>query len=232
MAEIRNSEGYVDLTAYEVHRKIEIEERMNTNMAILKGDIYYIEKYQSNGSEQQSARPAIIVSNNKCNESSGVVEVVYLTAQPKNDLPTHVTIRSTGRTSTALCEQITSVSIDRIGNYIATVSDDEMMNIDIALMVSLGISPPKAKTVTKEVVKVATIGGAELEKINAELAEAKYMADLATKERDAAIAESSAISKKMMQAESDMISLKAKFELLRELYSEALKGGCSECMTS
>lgn len=220
MAEIRNSEGYVDLTAYEAHKRIEIEERMNMDMAILKGDIYYIEKYQTYGSEQQSARPAIVVSNNKCNESSAVVEVVYLTTQPKTDLPTHVTIRSTGRTSTALCEQIASVSVDRIGNYIATVSDDEMINIDIALMVSLGLSTPKASIVTKEV----TVGGAELEKVQAELADAKETADLIAEERDAAIEDAKAAGKAKKQAEIELLSLRAKFDLLRELYNEALKG--------
>lgn len=227
MAEIRNSEGYIDLTAYEAHRKIEIEERMNSNMAILKGDIYYIEKYQTYGSEQQSARPAIIVSNNKCNESSSVVEVVYLTTAPKTDLPTHVTIRSTGRNSVALCEQIASVSVDRIGNYIATVSDEEMMNIDIALMVSLGISTPKAKTVTKEVVKEIPVCGAELEKIKAELAEAKDLVDFITEERDAAIENAALLEKSKVQVETDILSLKAKLELMRELYNDALKGAAA-----
>ena len=68
-----------------------------------------------------------------------MIEVVYLTTAPKTDLPTHVTIRSTGRTSTVLCEQVTSVSVDRVNNYIGQVSEQEMKNIDIALMISLAI---------------------------------------------------------------------------------------------
>lgn len=71
----------------------------------------------SYGHEQQADRPAVIVSNEKNNENSGVVEVVYLTTQPKTDLPTHTVIRSTGRVSTVLCEQIVSVSVDRIAGY-------------------------------------------------------------------------------------------------------------------
>lgn len=39
---------------------------------------------------------------NKNNENSNVVEIVYMTTQPKTDLPTHVTVRSTGRPSTVL----------------------------------------------------------------------------------------------------------------------------------
>ena len=58
---------------------------------IRRGDIYYIDKYPTIGSEQQAGRPAIIVSNEKNNQHSSTVEVVYLTTQPKADLPTHVT---------------------------------------------------------------------------------------------------------------------------------------------
>ena len=92
------------------------------------------------GSEQHSDRPAVVVSNDKNNENSNVVEVVYMTTQPKTDLPTHVTVRSTGRPSTVLCEQVYSVSTERIGTYIGECSDKEMENIDIALMISLQLS--------------------------------------------------------------------------------------------
>lgn len=90
-----------------------------------------------NGSEQHADRPAVVVSNNKNNENSNVVEVVYMTTQPKTDLPTHVTVRSTGRISTVLCEQVYSVSTERVGTYIGECTDKEMENIDIALMISL-----------------------------------------------------------------------------------------------
>ena len=103
-----------------------------------RGEIYYISRgVASYGHEQQADRPAVIVSNEKNNENSGVVEVVYLTTQPKTDLPTHTVIRSTGRVSTVLCEQIVSVSVDRIAGYIGQVSEQEQKNIDIALMISL-----------------------------------------------------------------------------------------------
>ena len=58
-----------------------------------RGEIYYIEStYRETGSEQRGGRPAVIVSNDKNNENSEVVEVVYMTTKPKNDLPTHVFI--------------------------------------------------------------------------------------------------------------------------------------------
>ena len=81
-----------------------------------------------NGSEQHADRPAVVVSNNKNNENSNVIEIVYMTTQPKTDLPTHVTVR---------CEQVYSVSTERVGTYIGECTDKEMENIDIALMISL-----------------------------------------------------------------------------------------------
>lgn len=124
-------------------------------MEIRRGDIYYIESYYSTGTEQRSGRPGIIVSNDMANKHSDTLEIVYLTTQPKKDLPTHVTIRSAARDSIALCEQVASVSIDRIGDYKGSCTTDEMMRIDTALMISLGIDIPdvKPKVVTKEVVK-------------------------------------------------------------------------------
>lgn len=110
-----------------------------------RGEIYYINNGSGGqvGSEMKKDRPAIIVSNDANNKYSSVVEVVYLTSKPKKELPTHVTIRSTGRMSVALCEEPTAISTERINNYICKASDKEMENIDIALMIALGINMTK-----------------------------------------------------------------------------------------
>lgn len=74
---------------------------------IRRGEIFYIARGgATNGSEQFADRPAVVVSNDENNKHSGVIEVVYMTTQPKTDLPTHVTVRSTGRLSTVLCISI------------------------------------------------------------------------------------------------------------------------------
>ena len=129
---------------------------------IERGDIFYVYKNAPTyGSEQMAGRPAIIVSNDKNNQSSETVEVVYLTTQPKTPLPTHVTIRSTSRVSTALCEQITTVSIERLGDYVGKTSKAEMANLETAMLVSLDLYTGEVKEkvvevpveVVKEVVK-------------------------------------------------------------------------------
>lgn len=121
-----------------------------------RGEIYYITKGYTEGSEQQAGRPGIVVSNDMCNQFSNTIEVVFLTTQPKTDLPTHVTIRSSTKPSVALCEQINTIDKSRMGDYIATCTAEEMQNIDNALMISLGIdtfgdAEPREKIV--EVIK-------------------------------------------------------------------------------
>lgn len=110
---------------------------------IYRGDIFYIDYGQYTGSEQRAGRPGIIVSNDMNNAHSATVEVVYLTTQPKEDLPTHVLIRATNKVSTALCEQITTVSKERVGKYLTSCTEVEMQAIDRAIMVSLQIDYPE-----------------------------------------------------------------------------------------
>lgn len=118
---------------------------------VKRGEIYYISRGGYNtGSEQQADRPGVIVSNDKNNKNSQTLEVVYLTTQPKNELPTHCTIRSTGRISTVLCEQIHTVAVERIGKYIGVCTAQEMQNIDMGLMISIGLGDGGGRQRTKQ----------------------------------------------------------------------------------
>ena len=153
MAQKRSTEGYYDPTAYFDMRSIEKTERRQKKMSFKRGDIYYIGGGLTTGSEQRPGRPAVIVSNEKNNEFSSTVEVVYLTTQPKKDLPTHVVIRSLNRESIAICEQITTVATERIGDYKGRVTDNEMANLEIAMLVSLGLQMGTVKEKVVEVVK-------------------------------------------------------------------------------
>ena len=118
---------------------------------IFRGEIYYVYPAGSVGSEQMAGRPAIVVSNDKANQYSSVLEMVYLTTRAKNSLPTHVDITSVERPSIALCEQIHSVAKSRVGCFIAKCTEKEMAMIDGALCVSLGIELQSAPELKKPV---------------------------------------------------------------------------------
>ena len=108
---------------------------------ITRGDIYFISGGDTNtvGSEQRPGRPGIVVSNNVNNSNSHTVEIVYLTTRDKVPLPTHVQVSCRGTQSTALCEQICTVSVDRLGDFCGYVSAEVMRQVDAALGVSLGL---------------------------------------------------------------------------------------------
>lgn len=108
---------------------------------IYRGDIFYISQGSCVGSEQKTGRSGVIVSNNLANKFSPNVEVVLLTSQTKKPLPTHVEILAKVP-SIALCENIHTVSKERLGDFIRTCTDSEMKNIDKALLHSLGIEAP------------------------------------------------------------------------------------------
>lgn len=113
-------------------------------MEIRRGDIFYIINNQEFvGSEQAPGRPALVVSNNKCNTFSSVVEIVYLTTKEKKPLPTHVDILRKVP-STALCESVASVSTQRLGEFIREATDEEMKAIDKALLISFSLNAPEA----------------------------------------------------------------------------------------
>ena len=126
---------------------------------IKRGEIYWIEDNRTfineeGNCEQRGSRPGIIVSNDKNNSSSYNVEVIFLTTSIKKDLPTHTTIRSAIRTSTALCERITTVGKNRIREYISTCTKEEMEMIEQCIAISLGLNietTPQQITTNQEI---------------------------------------------------------------------------------
>lgn len=111
------------------------------DIKIHRGDIFWIRQdYGAIGSEQKKNRPAIIVSNDKNNTYSETVEIVYLTTAEKKPMPTHITIETMGKQSTALCEAIYTVDKGRLENYYCTLTTEEMKLVDQAVLVSLGLT--------------------------------------------------------------------------------------------
>lgn len=94
--------------------------------------------FRSEG-EEHTGRPGVVVSCDEGNRYSETVQVAFCTTQPKSNLPTHVEILSTGRASTVMCEQINTVSLERLGNYIGRCTAEEMRDIDIAVATALGL---------------------------------------------------------------------------------------------
>lgn len=114
-------------------------------MKVKRGDIFWITKNPNRpttGSVQEPGRPGIVVSNDANNTCALTFEIVYLTCKPKKALPTHCAINSAMTPSTALCEQIQTISNEQIGDYIGQCTEEEMAEIDRCIAISLGLPEP------------------------------------------------------------------------------------------
>lgn len=117
--------------------------------AYKKGDIYHVAYGQVNsvGDEIWSDRPALIISNDVSNKYSGVVTVVYLTtSKNKRIRPTHVPLLSGNTKALALCEQMYTVDKSRLSDYIGSVTEEEMSQVESALMFQLAVNPATRPT--------------------------------------------------------------------------------------
>lgn len=141
----RNGSGYYDPTAYKAIRKFQ---NGGVTMEVYRGDIFYIEdNYRTEGSEQRPGRPALVVSNNTGNYHSDIVSIVWLTTAEKKPLQTHCNILSRVP-SIAICEQVVTISQNRLGEYVRTATEAEMHEIDRCLMIALGLDLPLVTDVT------------------------------------------------------------------------------------
>lgn len=107
------------------------------------GEIYYANLPTNNGSVQSGKRPVVIVSNNKGNKFAPTVNIVPLTSKTKKQQPTHCMIRATEqngllRNSTALSEQITTISKSDLLQKLGEVSASDMNCIRRTIMVATG----------------------------------------------------------------------------------------------
>lgn len=119
-------------------------------MSIKRGDIYWIEQSKFRpavGHMQKPGRPGIIVSNDALNATALTYEIVYLTSQPKKDLPTHCAISSVPKPGLALCEQVTTISNEQVREYIGHCTAAEIAQIDRCIAISLGMQEPNAEAV-------------------------------------------------------------------------------------
>lgn len=111
---------------------------------IKRGDVFMIDLPQGAGSEQTGYRPAVIISNQLCNENSTVVTVAPITSQMKKlKQPTHVVVRNMkalNRNSVVLCEQIGTYSQERLGKKLGSFNKKTMKKINNAISIAISLN--------------------------------------------------------------------------------------------
>ena len=114
-------------------------------MEIIRGDIYYADLSPVVGSEQGGVRPVLVIQNNVGNKFSPTVIIAAITSQlTKAKLPTHIELSKDKynlvKDSVVLLEQIRTLDKRRLKEKVGSIDDVTMQRVDIAMMVSLGIT--------------------------------------------------------------------------------------------
>ncbi len=105
----------------------------NTERTPQIGEIYLM-NFGGSGSEQSGLRPGVVFQNNLGNAHSPNIIALPLTSSVKKmEQPTHVFLRASDTglrmDSVVLCENPERMSKERVGKFIAKLSDDYMRKI-------------------------------------------------------------------------------------------------------
>ncbi len=111
---------------------------------VMRGDIFYASLSHGIGSEQRGYRPVLIIQNNIGNKFSSTVIAAVITGKVhyKARLPTHCLLNlspALSMPSMVLLEQIITIDKRRLKKYAGRISEEEIILINKALSVSLGL---------------------------------------------------------------------------------------------
>ncbi|MCQ2564442.1 MAG: type II toxin-antitoxin system PemK/MazF family toxin [Clostridia bacterium] len=114
-------------------------------MEINRGDIFYADLSPVVGSEQGGVRPVLVVQNDVGNKYSPTVIIAAITSQlSKAKLPTHIELNkqqyNLPKDSVVLLEQIRTLDKRRLKDKVGMIDALTMQRIDVAIMISLGIT--------------------------------------------------------------------------------------------
>ena len=118
--------------------------KVNTNLDIKRGYLYYADLSPVVGSEQGGVRPVLIIQNDIGNKYSPTVIVAAITSQiNKAKLPTHIEISAheygLNKDSVILLEQIRTIDKKRLREKIGCLDKNMMLKFDNSLQISLGL---------------------------------------------------------------------------------------------
>lgn len=110
---------------------------------VSRGQIYYADLSPVKGSEQGGLRPVLIIQNDIGNKYSPTTIIAIITTrQTKANLPTHVWLNDEcglPKDSMVELEQLRTIDKTRLSDFMGTVSQEVMKEIDKAIKISLGV---------------------------------------------------------------------------------------------
>lgn len=105
-----------------------------------RGDVYWVNLDPTVGTEINKLRPCLIISCNEGNEESSRVTVAAITSSIKTVLPFQVKISLKNKESKILLNQIRTIDKQRLGQKMASLDKETMLEVNKAIKISLAIT--------------------------------------------------------------------------------------------
>lgn len=146
MGFLRNGSGYVDPTAYKALSKIE-KENQKMNMKFLKGDVVFVNRINPSVNEERDGKMMLLVSERFCSNEKDYFLAVSLLKKTwdmfdQNDYHCEVMTRIP---SIALCERVSYIPAERIGDFVRSCTESEMANVEKCLAAVLELKTGTAE---------------------------------------------------------------------------------------
>jgi mRNA interferase MazF len=104
-----------------------------------RADVYWVAFDPAVGGEIRKRRPAVLVSNDAAISAQNRVQVVPLTSNVTRVHSWEALVRVNGATSKAVADQIRTVAKQRVGQYLDTLTGPDMLLVEQAIRVQLGL---------------------------------------------------------------------------------------------
>jgi mRNA interferase MazF len=124
--------------------------KIGLDTKVTRGQVWLVDLGIGIQSEQALVRPCIIISNDKNNKYSNTIAIVPLTTKNKTKLPVHVDINLNQQKSTALVEQIRTISKLRLIKPMGILDNKTLNKIDEAVKIQLQLKKEFSQDVAFE----------------------------------------------------------------------------------
>ena len=117
------------------------EDEKTVKRAPRRGDVYFVALDPAVGTEIRKTRPAVVISNDSCNTYGSRVIVLPVTRNVDSLYPGETRIQLRGVPGRVLGDQIRSIDKSRLRSRIGVISQDELLDVELAVQITLALRP-------------------------------------------------------------------------------------------